>query len=297
MGYPEPPSKSAATKAGPQEVRGEPGPCRSEARGGARKELFLDYLTSFDDTSIIPPMATLTRKERELQQREERILAIARPLLVQDGYHGLNMDRVAAALEYSKGTVYNHFSCKEEIIIALAIETTEKRTGMFQRAAAFQGNSRQRIHAVGTAAELFVRLYPDHFKLDHIIRSESIWQKTSEKRRAVMRSCESRCIAVLGGIVRDAIAQNDLRLPDNFTPEDLVFALWSISFGAFSIITSSDQLVDLGIQDPFGAYRESINRLIDGFGWQPLSTEYDQEGTLARIQKEVFADEFQLLAA
>ena len=242
-------------------------------------------------------MNTQTRKQREIQEREQRILDVSRPLLISQGYHGLSMDRVAEALEYSKGTIYNHFSCKEEIIIALAIETTDQRTAMFERAAAFQGGSRERVHAIGVAATLFVRLFPDHFLVEQIVRSASIWEKTSEKRRMVMRSCESRCMGIVGGVVRDAVSRGDLTLPDDVAPEDLVFGLWSMSYGTFSIITTSDELVDLGIKDPFTAYRNNIYRMLDGFGWQPLSTEYDYLQTLARIQEEVFPDEFRIVAA
>ncbi len=241
-------------------------------------------------------MSTQSRKQREIQEREERILETARPLLIEQGYHGLSMDRIAETLQYSKGTIYNHFSCKEEIIIALAIQTTEKRMGLFERAAAFRGNSRERIQAVGTAASVFVQLFPDHFKLEHIIRSSSIWEKTSEKRRLVMRSCENRCMGIVGGVVRDAISQGDLELSEGVTPEDLVFGLWSISFGAFSIITTSDQLIDLGISNPFNAYKENVSRMLDGFGWKPLSADYDYDGTLARIQNKVFPDEFRAIA-
>ena len=72
-------------------------------------------------------MQTLTPKKREILERESRILEVARPMVVREGYHGLNMDRIAEEVRYSKGTIYNHFSCKEEIIIAAngnAIETT-----------------------------------------------------------------------------------------------------------------------------------------------------------------------------
>lgn len=75
-------------------------------------------------------------------------------MLVDDGYHGLNKFRIAKSLQYSKGTIYSHFSCKEEIIIALAIQTREERTdGLFRRAAAFHGRSRERMPAIGVAAE------------------------------------------------------------------------------------------------------------------------------------------------
>ena len=91
-------------------------------------------------------------------------------MIVQDGYHGLSMDRIAEALEYSKGTIYQHFSCKEEILMALVNQTMERRLELFRRAAAFRGRSRERITAVGAACELFFQLYPDHIHIEHTIR-------------------------------------------------------------------------------------------------------------------------------
>ena len=236
-------------------------------------------------------MNTLSRKQREIQEREGKILELAREMLVQGGYLGLNMDAIATSLEYSKGTIYNHFSCKEEIIIALAVQTMEKRTGLFERAAAYRGGSRERICAVGMAAELFVRLYPSHFHVEQLIRSYSIWEKTSEKRRQTMRMSEMRCMTIVSGVVRDAVSQGDLTLTEKSSPEDLVFGLWSQTFGAHAIIATSESMADLGIQDPFAAIRNSIHMCLDGFGWLPLSTEYDYDGLFERLQHEIFPNE------
>src|SRR5580704_16382536 len=123
---------------------------------------------------------TLTRKQREIQGREGRILEVARSMIVHDGYHGLSMDRIAEALEYSKGTIYQHFSCKEEVLMAVVNEALERRLGLFRRAALFRGRSRERLVAIGVAAELFFQLYPDHFQVEHVIRLSSVQEKTSE---------------------------------------------------------------------------------------------------------------------
>src|SRR5271163_4453953 len=122
---------------------------------------------------------TLTRKQREIQEREGRILELARSMIVEQGYHGLSMDRIAEALEYSKGTIYQHFSCKEEILMALVNQTMERRLDLFRRAAAFRGRSRERMTALGAAAELFFQLYPDHIHTEHTIRISSVREKTS----------------------------------------------------------------------------------------------------------------------
>ena len=242
-------------------------------------------------------MATLTRKQKEMQEREEAILALARGMLVERGYLGLSMEAIAAELGYSKGTIYNHFPCKEEIIIALAIQTTGKRSDMFQRAAAYSGMPRERLVAIGAASELFVRLNPDHFGVEQLIRSSSIWEKTSEKRRRSMHASESRCIGIVAGIVRDAIANGHLELTEEVTPEDLVFGLWSLTFGAYSIIATSDALEDHGVGDPYEAVRRNVNMVLDGYGWSPVSTKHDYMGLFERLAKEVFPNEFSQITA
>lgn len=223
------------------------------------------------------------------------ILDASREMLTSRGYLGLSMDAIAETLEYSKGTIYNHFSCKEEILIALAVETMSKRSEMFVKVANRPGRSRERLAGVGVASELFVRLYPEHFQVEQIIHSASLWEKTSEKRRSALRGCETRCMGIVAGIIRDGLASGDLTLPDEVTPEDMVFGLWSQTFGAYAIIATSDSLEHIGIDDPFTSVRYNINRMLDGYGWELLSTEFDYLGLFDQIVEETFPDEQKLI--
>ena len=234
-------------------------------------------------------MSNLTAKKREIALRESKILDIARPIVVHEGYHGLNMDRIAGQLGLSKGTIYNHFACKEEIVIALAVETATRRVEMFRKAAQFRGGSRFRIQAIGYAAELFVRQMPEYFLFEQIIRIDSIWEKTSEKRRAVIRDCENNCMGIVAGIVRDAVANNEVELPREMAPEDLVFGLWSLTSGGYSIILTSDLLESLGMSQPYEQIRTHTAVLLDGYNWRPLSSEFDKEELIERIAQEIFS--------
>lgn len=234
-------------------------------------------------------MDTLTPKKREILERETRILEVARPMVVHEGYHRLNMDRIAEEVQYSKGTIYNHFSCKEEIIIALAIQNIAKRTELFQKAAQFKGCSRYRMIAIGEAAEKFVRDYPDYFQFEQILQLASVREKTSEKRQSVIRACELQCMSIVAGVVRDAIAAEDLVLPKAISPEKLVFGLWSLTSGAYSIIFNSDSLEQMGLDDPFATVRDHFAAILDGYQWAPLSREFDSDSVLERIRKEVFS--------
>jgi AcrR family transcriptional regulator len=234
---------------------------------------------------------TLTRKQREVQDREVRILELARTMIIEDGYHGLSMDRIAEAMEYSKGTIYQHFSCKEEILIALVNQTMERRLDLFRRAAAYRGRSRERIMALGAAVELFFQLYPDHIHTEHAIRISSIREKTSEQRRVFLESCEARCSEVVRGIIRDAVAAGDLKATDEYGVDQLAFGLWSITFGGYSIAATSPSLTNLGIHDPLLAIRGNCIRLLDGAGWKPLSAELDLAARIDTVKRELFAAE------
>lgn len=239
----------------------------------------------------------LSRKQREIQERHELILAVARELLLERGYLGLTMDRIAERTEYSKGTIYQHFPNKEEVVMALVIETAQRRARLFDRAATFRGKTRERLAAVGVAAEVFIRLYPDHFQSEQVVRPSSLRDKTSPERQRELELCEHRCMEVATGVVRDAVAQGDLVLPPGVDAQELTYGLWSMSVGAFSLLACEFPLPELGIPRPLEALRRNQHVLLDGYGWRPLAHEYDYQATYTRILTEVFADEVAQLRA
>src|SRR5262245_32065143 len=104
--------------------------------------------------------ATLSRKDRERKNREELFLDTAAQMLLQEGYLGLNLDRLAFKVEYSKGTLYQHFKTKEDLILAIAARSMEQRHAFFTRAATLTGRPRERMTAIGLADLVFVRLHP-----------------------------------------------------------------------------------------------------------------------------------------
>lgn len=236
-------------------------------------------------------MVNTSRKEREYVYREQRILEIARPVIVHEGYHALNMNRIAEQLEYSKGTVYNHFPCKEEIILALATQTLEQRTEMFQRAARYAGRSRERMQAIGVACELFARLYPEHFVVEQLVRIPSIWDKTSSARQQQLYRGETCCLTLVSRIVHEAVGARDMALPAGLTPEELVFGLWSMTFGAYSMLATNSNLPAMGIANGYDAVRSHLRHMLDGYGWRPLDKEHDYDAVVQNVISEFFPEE------
>lgn len=237
-------------------------------------------------------MARSPRKEREIREREELILDVARHILVEEGFSELTMDRIAAEIEYSKGTVYQHFASKEDVLAGLTLKTNEARIALFERAATFQGTARERVMAIGVADDLFVKLYPSHFRAEQIILLTSDPASVAGKRVSQGLSSEERCYQIVSGIVRDGIASGDLPLNPPHTVESLTFAMWSFSFGIHYLggVLERFNGLDFG-GDQFMVLCLNMNAMLDGIGFAPLSAAHDYSGTIERVRNEVFSEE------
>lgn len=205
-----------------------------------------------------------------IQLRESQILDLARPMIAQGGLAALSMDAIAHELQTAKGTIYNHFPNKEEIVLAIAVQAVDRRLELFNHAVMIRGISRQRIAAIGIACEVYVDLLPELFRAEQIIRHETVWGKTTEKRQEILRNCEGRCMHTVAGVVRDAVSAGDLQLDSAHRIEDIVFGLWSLVYGGMVLESTSPSLADVGIVDSRAAIRRNCNSMLDGLNWQPL---------------------------
>ena len=237
-------------------------------------------------------MNTLSRKQREIQQREKLMLDIAERLIAEGGHQAMSMDRIAELSEYSKGTVYQHFPNKEEVQIRLCLRSMGTLTDLFERASAFKGSSRERMTAIVVAHTLYSKLYPLQFSLIQVIKTGSVREKLCDTSRSEHIEAERRIIGVMVGIITDGIESGELTLPEAMTPIDVVFGLWSCSYGALVLQTYDINFDEIGLPDPCGAMMRVLQATLDGMGWQPLSGESDLDALFNRIRNEVYADEF-----
>jgi len=231
---------------------------------------------------------TEDRRRIRLAERDTRILDAAREHLLRDGYHGLSMEGIAESIHFSRAVVYQHYKSKEDILVALAAQTGERRVELFERAAAFRGKPRERMLAIGEAVAHFALTYPSHFKTEHIIHTSSVRSKCSSENQLRLATCEAKCPQIAAGVVRDAIAHGDLVLPKGVAVEELTFGLWAMYFGGLFLMSSD---VDLerkgGVKEPMNALRRASGALLDGWGWKPLTSEWDYEATRKRVAQEV----------
>lgn len=250
-----------------------------------------------DVTYILAAMNTLSRKQREMREREALFLDIAERLLHEGGHQALTMDRIAELAEYSKGTVYQHFKCKEEVLINLCWRGLEVLGDLFERAATFDGNGRERMLACLLAHRLYAGLHPLHFDMINTVKAGGVKEKLSADSLQRHAERAQRVHATIAGIVFAARQRGELPDDPRLAPMELVYGLWSLSFGGLTLQTFDIDFAEMGVADPDRALEVLASCALDGVGWRPLSSEHDYATSAARIARELFADEFAALAS
>lgn len=77
-------------------------------------------------------MQSITRKERDFARREQEILQAALSLFDSPNWEQVTVDQIAKQAEIGKGTVYKHFSTKDEIYACIALEFHERLLAQFR---------------------------------------------------------------------------------------------------------------------------------------------------------------------
>ncbi len=234
--------------------------------------------------------------EESRHRRELELIESALNIMEREGIAALTIDKLVASVDYSKGTVYGHFDCKEDLLTAACNNGLHILSELFTRAAAFDGTSREKMLAMHFAYLLYSRLHPNQFLLVISAKTPHLFARTSERRLEEHRQLENALLKTSLGVVAMAIESGDLKLPPHMNLKQVAFANWAMAFGAISLLTDEPTRCsgrhDLDIDTELF---NSSNLLLDGLNWLPLSTERDYHQTLERIRNELFATEQQQL--
>ena len=153
----------------------------------------------------------------ELSLRE-RILAAAKSLFIQHGYHGLAMRQISEAVGVSKPAVYYHFKDKEELFVAIItsnLNEIEKNIDLINT----------RSIPCSNKIALFIE-YVLHEPTEQraIIRlaSQEMTQLSAETRQSFGESYHHQFIGKLQKLIQDGIDSGEFR------PMDPAVATWAL---------------------------------------------------------------------
>ena len=237
-----------------------------------------------------PPSPSAKRQRRQFEERDRQIREAAQRLLLERGLHGFSMEDVADAIEYSKGTVYLHYTSKEDALVASCADRVGQLADRFERAAAYPGTPRERMAAITLTHGRFVGENPVNFRTLPLMHSPTVLEKAAPERRHAVDAGIGRTLAACTGVVRDAVIRGDLVLPAGKRPEDVSFALFALMLGAHLLAELHGPEGLLGVTDPAAAVRLHSEAYMDGLGWKPILGKEAAEAAHRRMRDALFPE-------
>lgn len=233
----------------------------------------------------------MSRKQREIANRHALFLEIAESILADEGFHLLSMERIAEIAEYSKGTVYQHFTCKEEILIQLCIKCMTQLNKLFITAEQFDGTQRDRIIAAFYAHQLWSRTGNNRTDMLMHLSMHGVREKVTERSLQQHDELEQNLVGLVNRIVQQAIDNGELPKHKHMQPAEIVFGIWSLNSGGQMLQQSDLPLEDFGVSNADMSLLRMLNVVLDGLNWQPLHNETQFKKLLKKFNTELFVDE------
>ena len=176
-------------------------------------------------------MGIAERKERQKAELREQILTAARTIVLERGYRGLSMRKIADAIEYSPAALYLHFASREEIALQLCREAFLELLGYMASAGAI-ADPYQRIFAIARSYVRFGMEKPESYRL--IFMEEQSFADSVMGPKALEDPNEpgTRALLFLRGTIAELIARGIFRPVD---PDAAAHVIWAAVHGLVSL--------------------------------------------------------------
>ncbi|WP_202410490.1 TetR/AcrR family transcriptional regulator [Pseudomaricurvus sp. HS19] len=237
-------------------------------------------------------MGVQDRKKRQFAEREALFLDRAWAMIERDGLLNLQMARLAAECEYAVGTLYLHFSCKEDLLVALATRTVGQRMELYERAALWSAPHRHRLLAILVAEVLYAQSAPENFRLVQYASTPAVWMAASAARREAALEASKPLGSLVLGVAAAAVADGDVSC-SALQPHELTSGLWAMTEGMHVLVGAAGLLDAHSVPRPYQLLLVNAHALLNGLGWQPLialDDEAAQKALAERIVLEVFPE-------
>lgn len=232
-------------------------------------------------------------KAEKIQEREQELLQLAHQLVDDVGLNNLTMERLVALSPYSKGTIYNHFCCKEDLLAALGVHSMGLCSELMFKAQSFEGNSREQALAVHFAYHLYGLLEPALFMCVLNCKSMSVQNKASKARLEQLDKIDKQIAQLCDSFFLKGLDDGSLTI-DRQNIAYVSFANWACSFGTNLLLQNASASFAISRLTETNRVLFNVNLMFDGMNWLPLSKDFDYQQSWQKIEQH-FADYVEML--
>lgn len=224
------------------------------------------------------------RKAKEREDRDNLILMIAQGILAEGGLQALSMQGIADRTDYSKGTIYQHYGCKEDVVARLVMNNAQSLLGYMDLAQAAGKSIRHKVILVSAAFFMNAKLNTEVVRLVGGVKSADFRKNLSEPYQEELTKIEAsmlrRALSLFG-------QGADLDQQKMF---DAAFGWWSMQWGVMDVINNEWDMASLGYADPEQCFFRSLHFYLDGLGIPTDARCHDVAAVKKQTQK-IFENE------
>ena len=156
----------------------------------------------------------VTRKEKEIEFKENLIVDAAEKLFADKGFEETTMDDIALEAEYTKPTLYKYFKSKEEIFLAVYLRGWHNSVEQLIRGINKKKSGFEKLKAASDVYNDYFKKNPIYFSLLKYIHSKGIklcgkdCPRGKEHEEARKESIEKYKKIITDGIVDGSISKD-----------------------------------------------------------------------------------------
>lgn len=184
----------------------------------------------------------------------------------------LKMSEVAKQAQFSMGTVYSHFSSKEDLLLGCAITISSTIATVFHKVLSSPVPAMERLLTLNIAIWLSYARQPNHYFLRQLAMTPDIWQRASTGRAQTLDDIYHKMSQMVKALIIELMADNpeitDQNREDALT--DFVMGIWSLGEGLFQISMSGFGLKQSSLQkdNGFSLLTSNLAKYLQGWGWR-----------------------------
>jgi AcrR family transcriptional regulator len=181
-------------------------------------------------------MGVAERRAREREQRRREIEESAESLVLRQGVDALTIDAVAHVAELGKGTLYQYFRNKDELLAALSLKNRREMVRRIKAAVAEAPDGLHKLLAIPRTAYRFYREEPERYRLISVFETD---------HHAISKQVQQEMLQSINELVKPVFqeGQQDGSVRTDVDPAYAVHAMWAMSVGMTQMIYLRGELL------------------------------------------------------
>lgn len=200
------------------------------------------------------------RREREKAVRREEIIYAAESVFTERGFEGASMDLIAKKADFTKRTLYQYFSSKEELLLAVVASIHRRVLSYYEILLKNEKDSFNRLRAIAYTHLKFAEEFPSAklLLLSHFIsldpQNPCLLELTEVRNQGLQKMAQ----LIIEG-------QNDKSIRQGIDPQTTAISLSFLMIGFFNLILQGKfGASPLGIVDKKSMIDSTIDLLFRG---------------------------------